>query len=72
MPSDNVEVAVETRHGWLIPPEWELITEEWVVYVVQLQTAARLRRPEDIGRHIKQRADECPASYKHIIAHHEA
>ena len=30
MPSDNVEVSVETRHGWLIPPEWEFITEEWV------------------------------------------
>ena len=28
--SDNIEVAVETRHGWLIPPEWEFITEEWV------------------------------------------
>ena len=28
--SDNIEVAVETRHGWLIPPEWEFISEEWV------------------------------------------
>ena len=28
--SDNVEVAVETRRGWLIPPEWEFISEEWV------------------------------------------
>ena len=30
VPSDNIEVAVETRHGWLIPSEWEFITEEWV------------------------------------------
>ena len=29
-PSDSVEVGVETRHGWLFPPEWEFITEEWV------------------------------------------
>ena len=27
--SDNVNVAVETRHGWLIPPEWEFVTEAW-------------------------------------------
>lgn len=29
VPSDNVEISVEHRHGWLIPPEWEFITEEW-------------------------------------------
>ena len=29
IPTDNVEVSVETRHGWLVPPEWEFITEEW-------------------------------------------
>ena len=28
VPSDNVEISVEHRHGWLIPPEWEFITEE--------------------------------------------
>ena len=28
--SDNIEVAVETQHGWLIPPEWKFIAEEWV------------------------------------------
>ena len=30
IPSDAVELSVETRHGWLIPPEWEFISEEWV------------------------------------------
>ena len=30
VPSDNVEVAVETRHGWRVPPEWEFVAEEWV------------------------------------------
>ena len=30
VPSDNVEVSVEHRHGWLIPPGWEFISEEWV------------------------------------------
>ena len=29
VPSDTIEVAVETRHGWLIPPEWEFVTEAW-------------------------------------------
>lgn len=29
VPSDNIEVSVEHRHGWLIPPEWEFVTEEW-------------------------------------------
>lgn len=27
--SDNIEVALETRHGWLIPPEWEFMSEVW-------------------------------------------
>ena len=27
--SDTVEVSVEHRHGWLILPEWEFITEAW-------------------------------------------
>ena len=30
IPSDAVEVSVETRHGWLVPPEWEFVTETWV------------------------------------------
>ena len=30
VPSDNTEVSVEHRHGWLIPPEWEFISEEWI------------------------------------------
>lgn len=30
VPSDTIEISVEHRHGWLIPPEWEFITEEWV------------------------------------------
>ena len=29
IPSDTPEISVETRHGWLIPPEWEFITEAW-------------------------------------------
>ena len=29
VPSDTVEVSVEHRHGWLIPPEWEFISEIW-------------------------------------------
>ena len=29
MPSDNPAVAVEQQHGWLIPPEWEFISEVW-------------------------------------------
>ena len=28
--SDDVEVAVESRNGWLIPPEWEFISEVWL------------------------------------------
>ena len=27
--SDTPAVAVEQRHGWLIPPEWEFISEVW-------------------------------------------
>ena len=27
--SDNPAVAVEQRHGWLIPPAWEFISEIW-------------------------------------------
>ena len=30
VPSENPAVAVEQRHGWLIPPEWEFISEVWV------------------------------------------
>ena len=29
VPSDNPAVAVEQRHGWLIPPEWEFQSEVW-------------------------------------------
>ena len=29
LPSDNPAVAVEQRHGWLIPPAWEFISEIW-------------------------------------------
>ena len=27
--SENPAVAVEQRHGWLIPPEWEFQSEVW-------------------------------------------
>ena len=27
--SDTIEISVEHRHGWLIPPEWEFISEVW-------------------------------------------
>ena len=30
VPSEPVNVAVETRHGWVIPPEWKFDTEVWV------------------------------------------
>ena len=30
VPSDDIAVAVETRNGWLIPPEWEFSSEVWV------------------------------------------
>ena len=29
VPSDNPAVAVEQRHGWLIPPTWEFVSEVW-------------------------------------------
>ena len=29
VPSDNPAVAVEQRHGWLIPPDWEFVSEVW-------------------------------------------
>ena len=29
LPSDNPAIAVEQRHGWLIPPAWEFISEVW-------------------------------------------
>ena len=30
VPSEPLNVSVETRHGWLIPPEWEFDMEVWV------------------------------------------
>lgn len=30
VPSDDLEVAVETRHGWVIPPSWKFSTEVWI------------------------------------------
>ena len=30
VPSEPMNVAVESRHGWLIPPEWEFDMEVWV------------------------------------------
>ena len=29
VPSENPAVAVEQRHGWLIPPAWEFVSEVW-------------------------------------------
>ena len=29
VPSDTLAVAVEKRHGWLIPPAWEFQSEVW-------------------------------------------
>ena len=29
VPSGNPAVAVEQRHGWLIPPAWEFVSEVW-------------------------------------------
>ena len=29
VPSDNPAVAVEQRHGWLVPLAWEFISEVW-------------------------------------------
>ena len=30
VPSEPLNIAVESRHGWLIPPEWEFEMEVWV------------------------------------------
>ena len=27
--SDDPAVAVERRHGWLVPPAWEFVSEVW-------------------------------------------
>ena len=27
--SDNPAATVEARHGWIVPPEWEFISEVW-------------------------------------------
>ena len=27
--TDTPQATVEYRHGWIIPPEWEFISEEW-------------------------------------------
>ena len=40
--SEPVNVAVETRHGWLIPPDWEFDTEVWV-YTRKEVTSDQLR-----------------------------
>ena len=29
LPSDNAAATVEARHGWIVPPEWEFISEVW-------------------------------------------
>ena len=29
VPSDDPAVAVERRHGWLVPPAWEFVSEIW-------------------------------------------
>ena len=29
LPSDNPAATVEARHGWIVPPEWEFISEVW-------------------------------------------
>ena len=29
VPSDDIEVSLEHRHGWLVPPEWEFKSEVW-------------------------------------------
>lgn len=29
VPSDDPAVAVERRHGWLVPPAWEFVSEVW-------------------------------------------
>ena len=43
VPSENPAVAVEQWHGWLIPPEWEFISEVWAY--------ERKRVPEDVYDH---------------------
>lgn len=30
VPSDDIEVSIETRHGWVIPPDWKFSSEVWV------------------------------------------
>ena len=30
VPSEPMNVAVETQHGWVIPPDWKFDTEVWV------------------------------------------
>ena len=29
VPSDDPAVAVEQRHGWLVPPAWEFVSKVW-------------------------------------------
>ena len=29
VPSDTPAVSVEQRHGWLVPPDWEFVSEVW-------------------------------------------
>ena len=29
VPSETPAVAVEQRHGWLVPPDWEFVSEVW-------------------------------------------
>ena len=29
LPSDTPVVAVKQRHGWLVPPAWEFVSEVW-------------------------------------------
>ena len=29
VPSENPAMAVEQRHGWLVPPDWEFVSEVW-------------------------------------------
>ena len=29
VPSDTPAVSVEQRHGWLVPPAWEFVSEVW-------------------------------------------
>ena len=43
LPSDNPVIAVEQRHGWLIPPEWEFQSEVWAY--------ERKRVQEDVYEH---------------------